>query len=240
MKLFALLACLVAAPVRAADYFSEGWTPGQAVRSQAPSAAFVPGAQPTASQVPGYVPQTQDKIVDKILSSGPVAGLFSKMGVNVTERIEAAKLAQANMWDRRIPLITDDNWRDLLVNEQFASEEEEKSRVWFIIMYVFSHPPYRSKANPSFSTGQMSQPEGLSKFVDKYFDGAYNLTMEKNDLPNVRWGRIDYLNVTELTTRWNIWQYVACLSQSTKTAEPPRQSTIPRSQHGPRQDPALL
>lgn len=60
----------------------------------------------------------------------------------------------------------------------------------------------------------MSQPEGLSKFADKFFDKAYNLTLENNDLHNVRWGRVDYLNVTELTTKWIIWQYVFTASCS--------------------------
>ncbi|EIN10933.1 hypothetical protein PUNSTDRAFT_85384 [Punctularia strigosozonata HHB-11173 SS5] len=187
MKLTALLGCFaVVAPAYAADYFSDGWKPGQAVPTHSSSVGFVPGAEPT---VRTYQPKTADKIVDRLLSSGPIAGLFSKMGVNVTERMEAARAAQANMWDHRVPLITDDNWRDLLVNEEFSSEEEEKNRVWFIII-----------------TAQMSQPEGLSKWADQHFDGAFNITQEKGDLPHVRWGRIDYLNVTDITTRWGIWQ----------------------------------
>jgi len=42
--------------------------------------------------------------------------------------------------------------------------------------------------------------------MDQVFDSAYNETLHGNDLPNVRWGRIDYLNVTYLTTKWNVWQ----------------------------------
>ncbi|KAJ2991139.1 hypothetical protein NUW54_g8276 [Trametes sanguinea] len=41
--------------------------------------------------------------------------------------------------------------------------------------------------------------------VDQSFDDAFNQTVIAKDLPNVRWGRIDYLNVTYLTTKWAVW-----------------------------------
>lgn len=44
------------------------------------------------------------------------------------------------------------------------------------------------------------------------FDQAYNLTQLEGDLPEVRWGRIDYINVTSITTKWGVWQYVHSLS----------------------------
>lgn len=136
MKLSSLLAAALALalPACAADYFSDGWKPGQQAAPYAPTpAAFDPAATPTAV---APRPASTGSYTDMLLSSGPVVGLFSKIGVNITEKMAAARIAQENMWDRRIPLITDDNWRDLLVNEEFASEEEEKSRVWFLIMYV--------------------------------------------------------------------------------------------------------
>ena len=43
--------------------------------------------------------------------------------------------------------------------------------------------------------------------MDEQFDIAYNDTLIAEDLPNVQWGRIDYLNVTYLTTKWNVWRY---------------------------------
>lgn len=46
----------------------------------------------------------------------------------------------------------------------------------------------------------------ISNFFDKAFDSAYNLTVEARDLKNVRWARIDYLDVTDITTRWGIWK----------------------------------
>lgn len=53
-----------------------------------------------------------------------------------------------------------------------------------------------------------SGQEGVSKYLDEMFDSAFNKTHIAGDLPHVRWGRIDYLNVTYITTKWSIWQYV--------------------------------
>ena len=62
-----------------------------------------------------------------------------------------------------------------------------------------------------------AQQDGISKYMDQVFDSAYNETLHENDLPNVRWGRIDYLNVTYLTTKWNVWQCV-CLHNNSVLA----------------------
>lgn len=61
----------------------------------------------------------------------------------------------------------------------------------------------------SSTTAGQQQQGGISKLVDREFDAAYNETVLANDLPNVRWGRIDYLNVTYITTKWNVWRQVA-------------------------------
>lgn len=53
-----------------------------------------------------------------------------------------------------------------------------------------------------------AKQEGVSKYLDQVFDSAYNQTLLAGDLPNVKWGRIDYLNVTYITTKWGVWQYV--------------------------------
>jgi hypothetical protein len=47
----------------------------------------------------------------------------------------------------------------------------------------------------------------MSKFADQRFDQLYNYTLDQGGLPNVRFGRIDYMNVTYLTTKWNVWRY---------------------------------
>ena len=54
-----------------------------------------------------------------------------------------------------------------------------------------------------------SQNSEVSKIVDKSFDDAYNDTLVAGDLPHVRWGCIDYMAVTYLTTKWAVWTYVS-------------------------------
>lgn len=48
----------------------------------------------------------------------------------------------------------------------------------------------------------------MSKYVDRVFDATYNVSLAADDVPNVRFARMDYLNVTYLTTKWNIWACV--------------------------------
>ena len=61
----------------------------------------------------------------------------------------------------------------------------------------------------SYSSVTGSQNSEISKIVDKSFDDAYNDTLAAGDLPHVRWGRIDYMAVTYLTTKWAVWTYVS-------------------------------
>ena len=56
------------------------------------------------------------------------------------------------------------------------------------------------------STVTSAQKTGISAVVDKQFNEAYNISLNAQDLPHVRWGRIDYLNVTRLTTKWAVWR----------------------------------
>ncbi|EMD40531.1 hypothetical protein CERSUDRAFT_130463 [Gelatoporia subvermispora B] len=189
-----LLPALLSAASVSAQYYSAGWSPGQPIPAPEPEFApppFNPAAAPAAPTRPSDAAPTAGGgsgsffDVNRILTSGPVAGLFEKVGVNISERIAQANVS---LWDERIPLITDDNYDEIIVNEELAPEEEDK-RVWFIVI--------------SASAGQQS---GMSKITDDQVDAAYNITLIENDLPNVRWGRIDYLNVTYITTKWSIWQ----------------------------------
>jgi hypothetical protein len=119
-----------------------------------------------------------------VLTSAPVASLFSKIGIDISKTLE-----NPDYWDERIPLITDDNYNDIVVNE-LLTEEEEEARTWAIIITV---------------TGGESPRDSISKLMDQMFDDAHNESLVAGDLPSVRWGRIDYFNVTYLTTKWNIW-----------------------------------
>ncbi|KAI5123391.1 hypothetical protein M0805_006099 [Coniferiporia weirii] len=172
-----------------AQYFSEGWKPGQPVAKERSDYSHPP-ASTAAEGTRAVQPATRGSLFDlsTYLETGPVKALFSRVGVNITEKLEAAR-EQTKIWDERIPLITDDSYEDLVVEEHFETLEEEKDRLWFIVISVSA-----------------AQREGISKFVDEQFDKAFGLTQEAADLSHVRWGRIDYMNVTALTTRWGIWR----------------------------------
>ncbi|KAG6330882.1 hypothetical protein ID866_8207 [Astraeus odoratus] len=169
-----------------AQYFSAGWTPGQPVPSSDPAAASKHPAPPAAgvqsAQTPpaSKSPSGPSSFLDKLVTAGPVAALTSLVGFDLAGTQEVG-------WDERIPLITDANYVDTIVNEAMTPEEEEQ-RVWFLVITVTA-----------------GQPEGISKFVDDVFDQTYEHALEKGDLPHVRFGRIDYLNVTTITTKWAVW-----------------------------------
>ena len=132
---FSLLALVASAN---AQYFSAGWSPGQKQPEPQQTVASEPvpiAAEPVKATT---TPLSLLNLFDttKILTSGPSVALFNRFGINITERMEIASLAK--IWDERIPLITDDNYDDLIVNEALT-EQEEIDRVWIIVMYVSSH-----------------------------------------------------------------------------------------------------
>ena len=127
MKIFATLAL---AALARAQYFSAGWNPGQTVQKDAP-----PTTSATSELPPSSTPvPSSGSLFDmtNFLSSPPVVSLFSRFGVNITEKL--AQVAAKNQhWDNRIPLITDDNYRELIVNETLTTPEE-KDRMWFMVV----------------------------------------------------------------------------------------------------------
>ncbi|KAG5634531.1 hypothetical protein H0H81_001639 [Sphagnurus paluster] len=193
MKLSALSLGLLSLAVTFVNgqYFSDGWSPGQPVTTaqDAPVAnpTDIPRRPPAASnnqQAPFKLSSLLD--VNTLLSSPPAVSLFSKFGINITERLEGAVQA-TKFWDERVPLITDHNYQDLIVNESLT-EQEENDRTWVIVISVTA-----------------GKQDGISKYVDQVFDAAFNATIVAGDLPNIRWGRIDYFNVTGITTKWSVW-----------------------------------
>ncbi|KAL4076369.1 hypothetical protein V8B97DRAFT_15512 [Scleroderma yunnanense] len=171
MKLHILL--LAFAGLCNAQYFSAGWTPGQPVPTTAP-----PQNLPQPS--PANPTKSLSNFVDSLLTAGPLSALSSLVGLN-------ASVPQELAWDKRIPLITDDNYADVIVGETLTPEEEAQ-RVWVLVITVTS-----------------GQPDSLSKYIDDVFDQTYNYTLEQGGLPHVRFGRIDYLDVTAITTKWAVW-----------------------------------
>jgi hypothetical protein len=123
MKSLALVSSLfLGCGLANAQYFSAGWTPGQPVptlpthaQSQAPQSTETTG---TTLPKPSFL--------DNLVTGGPLSALSSVIGLNFTG-------TPPMVWDERIPLITDSNYADRIVNEKMTPEEEEE-RVWFIIM----------------------------------------------------------------------------------------------------------
>lgn len=152
MKLSLLLSSVIFPACVSAQFFSEGWKPGQAAQSGSFGSGFDPSAKPTAV-VHGHKPgETQppaaaappkpfslSSLFDPTiyLESGPLRVLLESAGINVTEKLETAKaIATKPLWDERIPLITDHNFEDLIVGEEL-SWQDESERIWFIMMYVY-------------------------------------------------------------------------------------------------------
>ncbi|KAF5393007.1 hypothetical protein D9757_001123 [Collybiopsis confluens] len=168
-----------------AQYFSEGWKPGQPVTQEYSAPA---STQPAQQNPKGF---SASAGLDRILSSGPVSSFFAKAGLNISSIASVAGLTSAGAypWDSRIPMITDASYNDTIVNE-VMTEEEEKNRTWIIVV----------------SASTTAQGGGMSQYVDQVFDETFNETLIANDMPHLRWARIDYLNVTYITTKWGVWQ----------------------------------
>ncbi|KAI0722677.1 hypothetical protein C8Q76DRAFT_782865 [Earliella scabrosa] len=186
MRFSALLVPTLLCASASAQYFSAGWVPGQAASDEPPPApAYTFDPSTPGSETPAPAAGAGQGIFDKILTSPAVSSLFGRFGVNITD---AVARGAKSPWDDRIPLITDENYEEMIVNEWFKDEQEAKDRVWILIISVTA-----------------SQNNAISKVVDQSFDEAYNRTVIAGDLPNVRWGRIDYMSVTYLTTKWAVW-----------------------------------
>jgi hypothetical protein len=127
LETLALAALAFVAP-SCAQYFSAGWTPGQAVPTDTPAPPLVAETNHLPPPRQGQSPFS----LSYFLSTGPVSQFFDSLGINITERLEAAE-SHSEIWDGRIPFVTDENFDDLIVNE-VLTDEEEKLRVWFLIM----------------------------------------------------------------------------------------------------------
>ena len=144
MKLVALGIAAIFSSVSSAQYLSEGWKPGQVVTTSTTGQSYEPTLVTSASDgANSGQPTAKAKGLASLfdlstyLELPPVQALLGRAGVNITEKLESARAA-AKVWDERIPLITDYNYNDVIVEEEFDTLEEERDRVWFIIMFVLS------------------------------------------------------------------------------------------------------
>ncbi|QRV72369.1 hypothetical protein RhiJN_00383 [Ceratobasidium sp. AG-Ba] len=193
MRVAALLTAL-ALTGSARAYFSEGWKPGQPVPTleATPVGNAVPPT-PTAAPTPAAKwswKEFSSKHLDlgRLVTEGPVATALSGLGINAAEQLAQARARAAERgWDEDVPLLTDENYELLVKNETFATPEEAEKRIWFVVVTI-------------------GKQDTMSKFVDEAFDTAYRQAIEAGDAPHVKWARIDYLTVTEITTEWMVWK----------------------------------
>jgi hypothetical protein len=108
-------------------YLSKGWSPTDT------NTAVQPGSTASLSTAGDgdAVPATNtgfDWTV--LLKQGPIAGVFKLAGVNITERLDAAKKKAVEApYDTRIPLITDDNYDEI----KTTTKDDD---TWFIVVFV--------------------------------------------------------------------------------------------------------
>lgn len=120
------LLTLCSIPVQA-QYFSEGWKPGQPAQDTATA------AKPVAT---GWAPgqkagsDSSEGTSSSFDFNNFLVSTLNKFGFNVS----LPETPSNGLWDERIPLITDTNYQDLIVNEEFASDEEASKRTWALIM----------------------------------------------------------------------------------------------------------
>lgn len=138
MRISTALSLLFITALSSAQYMSEGWKPGKAVPTSTVTASggYSPGgATPAANTQPTGLPPLKSLFdlfdIKNILRWTPIADRLASAGLNVSESIDRA----TKIWDDRVPLIDDLNYEDMIVEEKLT-EQEEKDRVWIIIMLV--------------------------------------------------------------------------------------------------------
>lgn len=136
------LALGLAAP--AVHAYTAGWQPGQSYTKYMTSTSSAAFSIPThAGDKAGqtepfkFSDLTSGKFgVEYLLTHGPFARVIERLGFNVTAHLAAAREGMPTRFYTEIPLLTDENYEEDLMNEQFSSFEEEEERVWAVMVYV--------------------------------------------------------------------------------------------------------
>ena len=144
-SLFPLIATsLIFAVASAADAdvndYSEGWAAEAAAAETAPSPSTFSLTAPTESttSLPAASTPPSSPWFDwtRLVKSGPIYNLLTRAGVNITQHLDAvSQRVNEKPWDPRIPMITDENWEDMVLNEPLFPEDE-KGRTWFMVVCV--------------------------------------------------------------------------------------------------------
>ena len=176
MRSLSLVFLLAIATGSQAQYFSQGWQPGQPAAPSREEAAPASGSSGDIWEAGAGEPDTADTAaaplppaayqeteewsewtppvanskseekgkeekktgvaglfsggINGVLTSDMSVDFFNKLGINITDKLGSLDFS---LWDERVQLITDDNFDELIVNEEM-DEEEAKERVWAVVV----------------------------------------------------------------------------------------------------------
>jgi hypothetical protein len=105
-----------------AQYSPAGWFPGQPA-SPSPTST-TPAPEHTLDHSQPSPPLGH--FVEKILASDPVAKIFSSFGINITDRLATSAKQREELVGFPHPLITDESYPELIVNEKLTEQEEQE------------------------------------------------------------------------------------------------------------------
>ena len=131
------LICAVASSADANDY-SDGWAAEAAAAETTPSTSSWTALTESTTSLPAASTPASSPWFDwtRLVTSGPIYHLLTSVGVNVTQHLDAvSQRVNEKPWDPRVPMITDENWEDMVLNEPLFPEDE-KDRTWFMVVCV--------------------------------------------------------------------------------------------------------
>ena len=141
MKLSSLLSLIAASPLFAVassdDNYFEGWDLSAAAEAASSTPTLTALTESTTSLAAASTPSSSPWFDwTRLVTSGPISYLLTRAGVNITQHLDAAaQRADEKPWDSRIPMITDENWENMVLNEPL-SPAEETDRTWFMVVCV--------------------------------------------------------------------------------------------------------
>ncbi len=137
MRLPSLLLLPLLAAIVSAGWYpdSDKSTHDKAANTNAPLFEGAIPAAPAKKPAKGFLDYLPDFNIETILTAKPIANIISRTtGINVTEKFEVAKQQAAETgWHPDITLITDENYKELIVEEPLSLDELEE-RVWIIMV----------------------------------------------------------------------------------------------------------
>lgn len=135
MKLSSLLPLIAASPLFAAAYADDYDSDAAKAAPSTPTLTAL--TESTTSQAATSTPSSSPWFDwTRLVTSGPIHYLLTRAGVNITQHLDAvAQRTNEKPWDSRIPMITDENWENMVLSEPL-SPEEENDRTWFMVVCV--------------------------------------------------------------------------------------------------------